>query len=928
MKYTSLGSRFGLSVLASTACFVSGMAAAAPASDAVTPVAGAVQTLQETLLPKAMNGEAAFYALSPVNRVLVATRLGVTVDKLLWWLRFDQSMWLDRNGYLFYVDPPRDQSSGSAAAATLSAPPLPAPLENTFKLHSRKQSATGASRVIYLDFTGYNLPAGTTWNGGNAFQAPAYDTDGNPASFNEAERTHIQWVWQSVSEAYSPFDVDVTTEEPPQSDITRDDANDLRYGTRVVFTPAAGNPVATPVGGRSIAFVGAFDAYPGIMGRSHDYSQPAWVFVANPSNGEPNASIFDGSAGSHETGHTLGLKHDGDTRDSYYLGHGSGATSWSPIMGSGNKAVNQWSKGEYPGYQSLQLDPDDYAVMASHGVSVRSDDYGNLSAAAAPLKATKAANGRYEITQIGVIEAPADVDYFSFSSGEGTLDLQLSPAYVGPMLDGYIGVYGSGGSLIAEANDPDGTGANLSVKLQKGKYFIRVDGVGDKDPLPGYPDYGSLGQYRLTGSYADAGNAPPLAVAKGDKTSGNAALTVQFSSAGSKDPEGTAIRYLWDFGDGTATSSVVSPSHVYGAAGLYSAKLTVTDTTGLSGSAVLPIRVYASTGPDTKPDPFYFPNFRNRDFNVLALGSTTNSAGSALQNLTGFDAPASITIMGGEYSIAGRAFTSAPGTINPGESLQVRHLTSSKSQTTVTTTVTIGGDAGTKGYFSTTTKTADTTPDSFAFAAQDKVPLNAQVTSAPVTIRGFNTSTAISVVGGEYRIGDDGPWTAASGLINPNPATLQFTPSQVVRVRHKTPNAGAVKTNTTLTIGGVSATFTSTTVTLLEGGPLLADNQPDQFTFVDKVGVAKGSIIESAGVKLTGMSLNGTATLSITGGQFKVVKAISNPDTETWRHEGGTVVNGDTIYVRSTSSSAANTRVDTVVKIGNVSDTFSVTTGP
>lgn len=36
---------------------------------------------------------------------------------------------------------------------------------------------------------------------------------------------------------------------------------------------------------------------------------------------------------SHEVGHSVGLYHDGVNSSSYYWGHGSGATSWAPIMG-------------------------------------------------------------------------------------------------------------------------------------------------------------------------------------------------------------------------------------------------------------------------------------------------------------------------------------------------------------------------------------------------------------------------------------------------------------------------------------------------------------------------------------------------------------------------------------------------------------------
>jgi PKD repeat protein len=49
--------------------------------------------------------------------------------------------------------------------------------------------------------------------------------------------------------------------------------------------------------------------------------------------------------------------------------------------------------------------------------------------------------------------------------------------------------------------------------------------------------------------------------------------------------------YAWDFGDGTAGSTLQNPSHSYLAVGTYTAKLTVTDSLGSSGTASVPVTV-------------------------------------------------------------------------------------------------------------------------------------------------------------------------------------------------------------------------------------------------------------------------------------------------------------------------------------------------
>ncbi|MEB3964829.1 PQQ-dependent sugar dehydrogenase [Streptomyces kunmingensis] len=86
------------------------------------------------------------------------------------------------------------------------------------------------------------------------------------------------------------------------------------------------------------------------------------------------------------------------------------------------------------------------------------------------------------------------------------------------------------------------------------------------------------------------GGRAPVAQAKANVTSGKAPLAVSFSSAGSSDADGDALTYAWNFGDG-ATSTQADPSHTYNADGQYSATLTVTDSTGKSGSASVLVTV-------------------------------------------------------------------------------------------------------------------------------------------------------------------------------------------------------------------------------------------------------------------------------------------------------------------------------------------------
>ena len=75
-----------------------------------------------------------------------------------------------------------------------------------------------------------------------------------------------------------------------------------------------------------------------------------------------------------------------------------------------------------------------------------------------------------------------------------------------------------------------------------------------------------------------------------------APFTVKFSSAGTEDPDGDRIVYAWDFDDdGKVDSTAPNPSFTYTENGQYDATLKVTDRTGRTSSASVPITVGNTT---------------------------------------------------------------------------------------------------------------------------------------------------------------------------------------------------------------------------------------------------------------------------------------------------------------------------------------------
>jgi VCBS repeat-containing protein len=368
--------------------------------------------------------------------------------------------------------PPVYGSSG----VTTKAPPYPT--SQTFLLHSRP----AATRKIHLDFDGHSTTNGS-WNGGATIVSEPFDMNGNGSTWSDAEHERIQKIWQRVMEDFSPFDVDVTTEDPGTAGLTYSGTGDTTWGVRCIISPT--DDWYPNAGG--VAYVGTFR-------RQSSNELPCFVF---PARLGPNDEKFIAEATSHEVGHTLGMGHDGTASVGYYTGHtGSGGPGWAPIMGVGYyQPVVQWSKGEYSGANNTQ---DDLAIITggNNGTPYRPDDAGNAfgSATAATVNGTA-------LTAAGVIERGTDVDVWSFTSGAGSVSFTFSPWVNSPNLDIRAQLLDSTGAVLATSNPTATLNASISFTLpSQGTYYVSVEGVGLGTASNGFTDYASLGQYTITGT--------------------------------------------------------------------------------------------------------------------------------------------------------------------------------------------------------------------------------------------------------------------------------------------------------------------------------------------------------------------------------------------------------------------------------------------
>lgn len=99
------------------------------------------------------------------------------------------------------------------------------------------------------------------------------------------------------------------------------------------------------------------------------------------------------------------------------------------------------------------------------------------------------------------------------------------------------------------------------------------------------------GGIRQARHYVTVSNNSPLAVLHASPDKGEAPLTVSFDASASSDPDGHALTFTWDFGDGSPSATGAEVSHTYTQQGTYFASVVVEDGHGGAGGAVQRIEV-------------------------------------------------------------------------------------------------------------------------------------------------------------------------------------------------------------------------------------------------------------------------------------------------------------------------------------------------
>lgn len=312
---------------------------------------------------------------------------------------------------------------------------------------------------LFLDLNGHT--ATDDWG---TYSAAAFDLIGGAGTFTPAERLAINNLWRVVAEDFAPFNVNVTTVEPPSF------ADGIGY--RLVVTSSPGTEIGQSATARGASIIGGFAAAG---------TNTGFVFLPGLPNylggiaGSIVASALElGNEASRQFGVALGLRNYGGV-NSQLTGimqapdSGLGRATWSMAL---------THSGEAP-----VVVQDDTAVISSatNGITLAPDDAGDTVASAVPMM---------DGTANGVIaDRTADRDVFSFPGTSGNITVRVTvDRYIGN-LNAAVRILNAAGVVLGGA-DPDGTfDASATVYLPATTtYFVEVRSHGGG---------GELGCYRV-----------------------------------------------------------------------------------------------------------------------------------------------------------------------------------------------------------------------------------------------------------------------------------------------------------------------------------------------------------------------------------------------------------------------------------------------
>lgn len=523
------------------------------------------------------------------------------------------------NGFVLHIDDAQD--GAPISMRNLRAAPSGAAIPGDPAGGSRP----GAPVTVYLDFDGEVLE-GTNWN------LLAENPSLNFVAAASADGGFRAQVWAAVAEDFAPFNVNVTTTRPSDAALYKTSADDNEYASHVIITdsydevlPAAANTSGLAWGGGagSDFLTGALVFTNGVGGgntaaasaksvadtASHEAAHNFGLEhdgIADSPTGEyyyPTAGVwgpimgatYDVPLSQWSNGSYAGATNDQDdlatiTDRGAARAIFTGATTpdGTPYTGSVCAVPPADPNNPQPGDEFYVpngnvCDGTGAVLTLSFTYTDRadaaSDTVGNTIADASTLD-----NAAGTFAGAGVILNAADVDVFRVTTNGGPLTATVEVADIAPNLDAKLTLTNAAGDVLVE-NDPAssavsadvaaGLNASVTTEVAKGTYYLWVDGVGAGDPTTatpananGYTDYGSLGNYTITGAAVPGIAEQPIVIetpADGATVAGGSDVAV----TGTATPEatvelsiaGTVVDSVTVDGDGAWTANATANAY-------------------------------------------------------------------------------------------------------------------------------------------------------------------------------------------------------------------------------------------------------------------------------------------------------------------------------------------------------------------------------
>ncbi|MBX3097737.1 MAG: PEP-CTERM sorting domain-containing protein [Fimbriimonadaceae bacterium] len=369
-------------------------------------------------------------------------------------------------------------------------------------------SNPGARYTIYLNFRGFNYNG--TWGGRTPGNVPAYTIDGDPNTFNAEEVAAIRESWARTAQAYTGFNVNVTTVDPAPSNFTDAQRKTFYDNTQYLTHTIIGGSNSWYGNAGGVSYVAIAQQATTTGGRRTN-----WVFPVNTGTSPKRAM----AAAIHEVGHHLRLLHQSDETSGAAYSNNNGATgngSYAPIMGT--SYVSQ--RGTWRMGKAGVNDNDVFELQQNLNIgSLLDSGVGHTLATATSMplngdgtiNATQAKGWIMPTAASGYNANNYTTDYFRFTSIGGSFSLTahdgtqfLEPGVADPGATGRatLKILDSNGNLVGSATEDASTLVRTwSGSLAAGTYYAQVSSYGAY--ISSYePDsrYFNMGGYFLSGT--------------------------------------------------------------------------------------------------------------------------------------------------------------------------------------------------------------------------------------------------------------------------------------------------------------------------------------------------------------------------------------------------------------------------------------------